>query len=180
MILYKGAGPGTHWCTNDARLTGFQGGALIINARAALKHIVAVPYPSPFLSFSTSYAVAHSYASLGSSRSNPGCIYEIDTDLVRLTLYDPVSEIASLATNSRYSHYHDGGPDLILGVAASSLHGAVLRQPTVRRPTLPRALPKAPQISDELHGLVFAIRDAEVLIAAPIPAACILDRITVS
>lgn len=181
-ILYKGAGPGTFWALNDPRL-----GAGFVSASAAppsvpsmVRHITAFSHPSPYLSLTASFAVAYAYALGGpagaASSAMPGYVYEIDTGVFPVKLIDPVSEVASatsIATAPRLLTHHDGGQDLILGIAAPSLHAGVLLVP----PKRPGAtLPNPPAITPELHAVVFSLRDAEMLAEGPIPPGCIVHR----
>lgn len=182
-VLYKGAGPGTYWWLNDARLHGFSVPPSVFpSPSATCRHIAVESHPSPYISLTTSFAVAVTYASVGpqgaASPTNPGYVYEIDPSQLFASLHDPVFELSSGArTRNRWSAEHDGNQDLILGIAAKSLHGAVL----TTAPRRPGAnLGHAPQITPELHALVFAIRDAEVLSSASIPKSCIVTRHTVS
>lgn len=171
--LYKGAAPGTHWCINDARLSGFTVGASLTSTpTAALTHINNYSFPSAYVSLTTSYAVAHDYASLGpageATSDNPGYVYEIDPSQATCQLVDPVELISS----SWLGHEHDGAPDLILAVANPNLHGNILA-------AAPRRLGNGslfpPMISDKLKGLVFAIRDAEVF-GCTVPKNCVVNR----
>ena len=173
MILYKGAGPGTHWHSNNAQLTGFSAtAAMVANGSSALLHIIQGSIPSPYISFTTSFAVACKYALTGpagiATAANPGYVYEIDTVISPVNLTDPIAVISGMATPARYAHEHDGGVDLILGIASPTTHGAILSA----SPRTPRNLAHAPTISPTLQGLIFAIRDAELL-AQSVPAACI-------
>lgn len=180
MVLYKGAGPGSHWWNNNAQLTGFTVAAAIWNASRMVRHITAFSHPSPYLSFSASFAVAREYALDGpagaASQAQPGTVYEIDTALcpAQLPLVDPANAILTanpaLGVGNLPTH-HDGGQDLILDIASPALHATVLTTPP---PRLGNALPAGPAIQRELQAVVFALRDAEVLIAGNVPANCIV------
>jgi hypothetical protein len=179
-MLYKGAGPGTHWWTNDPRTCGgfFCPPGHPASPTAVTSHITVASHPSPYLSFTTSYAVAVEYALVGPSGSatvaNPGYVYVVDPSVAPLTIVDPVLEIATgQQTASRWSTEHDGGPDLVLGIAARGIHGAALIHPPRRRGT---SLPRPPSVSNELNALIFSLRDAEILIAGPVPPACVIGR----
>ena len=122
-VLFKGAGPGTFWHINDARLTGFTCAANRPPTKnAVVGHIAAYSHPSPFLSFSTSFAVARQYALMGPSgeatHANPGYVYEIDPSAVAasLTVYDPIEEIVK----GGLIQGHNGDQNLIVGVARNS------------------------------------------------------------
>ncbi len=184
--LFKGAGPGTYWWTNNAQLVGGFSSppGRPRNAAAVVNHIVVSSHPSPYVSFTASYAVAFEYALSGpagvATSANPGYVYEIDTSILTgpstLTLIDPVRKVASahnVALNGTIPTHHDGGPDLILGIANRTLHGHLLTTPPRRLGATP---PRGPVVTDDLNALVFALRDAEVLAAGGVPPACIVNR----
>lgn len=181
--LYKGAGPGTHWHANDPRLGGFSVSANRppTTVDAVISHIVIASHPSPYLSFTASFAVACSYASAGpggpASAANPGYIYEIDTELAPPGIFlDPIHFVSappSGGTIGHSTHHHDGGQDLILAIAAPAIHRAILYA-APRRP--PQVLPTAPMVSRTLQCLTFALRDAEVLATSGVPSQAIVRR----
>lgn len=178
MRLWKGAAPGSHWHTTNAVGVGFFGppGAAGPVASAALRHITLGSSPSPFVSFSTSYDVAYTYATLGGTIPG-GFVYEVDTTLVPVApmTYDPV-QLISAAT--QFSHQHDGPQHLIAGVANVALApslSAVLTTAPLRFGGM-AGVGAGPNVTQELTGLVRAIRDAEVLLASPVPADCIFAR----
>ncbi len=184
MILYKGAGPGTHWWKNDPRVVGgFLASPGIINVSSFIRHILRASHPSPCLSFSASFEVARSYGLLGpagsASLSQPGYVYEIDTNVVpALAFRDPAQEIlaanpAVASTNSLPTH-HDGGPDLLLAIAAPARFKAVLLRPPLLAGGRTNAFP--PKITNELSAVIFALRDAEVFATTQVPASCIVFR----
>jgi hypothetical protein len=172
MQLWKGAGPGTHCHTNDATRTGFFCPAPTgPTPAAAVRHITQQSHPSPFVSLSTSYAVAYDYATLGGAGA--GYIYEIDTSAdPTMKLHDPIKLIASLAPP--FVHEHDGSPELIAALALPGVNPAVLGA-APRRPGNRANLPGGPLFRNELRALVNAVRDAEVLIER-VPAVCIVAR----
>lgn len=184
-VFYKGAGPGTHWWTTDARITGFTVGAAVAGAAGVIRHITQASHPSPYLSLTASYDVAVDYALMGpvgvATSAVPGYVYEVD--LARLpsshpvVVMEPVKEIASslppVGTVSRLAIHHDGPQNLILGIASRSLHGGLLAAPP-RRPGT--SAPRPPVIDRELEAIVFALRDAEDLLFGSLPAASIVDR----
>jgi hypothetical protein len=136
-----------------------------------VRHIAMASHPSPWVSFTASYAIAADYAAPGASARNPGFIYEIDTSRATraspLKMLDPIALIAGLGQH----HAHNGGQDLILGVAAPHIHAGVLR-------ALPLQLVRPPiglQYTAEFQALVFALRDAEFL-AQIVPSVCIVAR----
>jgi hypothetical protein len=172
MRLFKGAAPGTHWALNDARATGFHSAPGIPPGPGdAVRHIAIASHSSPWVSLTASYAVAFDYASPGATAATVGYVYEIDTSRATkaapLKLFDPIAIIARLGQH----HDHNGAQDLILGVAAPSLHGGVLT-------AIPMQLVRPPigaRYSEEFQALVFALRDAEFL-AQIVPSGCIVAR----
>jgi hypothetical protein len=173
MQLWKGAGPGTYWHANDAKATGFLCPAATgPSPNAAVRHITQASYPSPFTSFSTSYAVAYDYATLGGA--GKGYVYEIETiHDPTMQIHDPIAFIASLPSPP-FTHGHDGPPGLIAGIALPGVSGAVLSTPPKRFGLLAGSL-SGPSFSNELRALVNAIRDAELLLER-VPAICIIGR----
>jgi len=188
MLLYKGAGPGTHWSIHDpAKAGGFPTARGVANLHSLVRHIVNYSWPSQHTSFSASYAVACDYALLGLSgratKAAPGVVYEIDTTLAPgLVLVDPAREI--LKGNPKLPRYqqthHDGGQNLIIGIAGGI---PTVLAATPRRPT-PPSVPAGPEsgtggppvVNLALRALVFAIRDAEVLARRRVPRTCIVNR----
>ena len=173
QTLYKGAAPGTHWHVNDAVQHGFAVGSRPPGHSAILRHIVNYSFPSAYLSFSTSFAVARQYALQGpgglASASAPGYVYEVDLSVLGtpLAIVDPVFELAS-AANGTIAHGHDGA-------------GALIAEVAYGRRTLSQAMHcggamRAPKVTGELRSIVFAIRDAEVLIGVTVPSAAVLHR----
>jgi len=189
MYVYKGAGPGTHWWTNDAQTaSGFVVGHAPRNVNAIIRHIVNYSWPSPYSSFSASFAAASAYALVGplgpAAPDRPGWVYEIDVALaidLGAKFIDPAREILLdnpyVGAPGTIPTFHNGGQDLILGIADPAVHRKVLvnppRQPGPRghaRPTGP------PIVHNELRAVIFALRDAEVLAISDVPAACITAR----
>jgi hypothetical protein len=169
--LYKGAAPGTQWWTVNAQLTGFTSAAAAAPSPAAVvTHISNYSHPSPYISFSTSFAVAASYAKLGpggaATAANPGFVYEIDTLQSPCILLDPVE----LISGCWLGHGHNGDPNLILGVS-SPAHGAILTRPILHA----GGQLYGPTVSSELRALIFAIRDGEVF-AEKIAKNCVVNR----
>jgi hypothetical protein len=170
--LYKGAGPGTHWHTNDARLSGFTAAAhRTRTANAVRTHIVAYSHPSPYISFTTSYAVARQYALTGpsgiASQHLPGYVYEVDLSAcgANVQVFNPLADLSK----SGLGHQHNGDQDLIIGVAEPHRHAGLLiaNVPHAGGRMLP------PSISQSLWALVNAVRDAEVLLDS-VPAGCVV------
>lgn len=170
--LFKGAAPGTYWWTNDAVISGFTcAGHISATAAAAVTHIANYSHPSPYLSLSTSFAVAEKYAKFGpggaASPANPGYVYEVDTTQAPCSLFDPVE----LISKAWLGHDHDGDQDLILGVASPG-HRAILGKPPAR---LGGGSIFPPTVTPRLHALIFAIRDGEVF-AEKVPKNCVVKR----
>jgi hypothetical protein len=182
-ILYKGAGPGSHWWTTDPRTAGgFVSVPMALSSAAsAVRHITAFSHPSPYLSFSASFAVARQYALDGprgsASAGQPGYVWEVDTAIGGVSVTDPLALIASAvglaAGLPRLPTHHDGEQDLILGVAAPTMHPAALTS-VPHRPGV-MAAPAGPTVTPDFSALVFALRDAEVLVDR-VPPACVVHR----
>lgn len=168
--LYKGAGPGTHWHLNDARLSGFTSAAnSVANRNAVVRHIVAYSHPSPLVSLSSSFAVAREYALSGpaglATKAAPGFVYEIDLSVVpraSAAVLDPLL----MVVRSALSHMHSGAQSLILAVAQNLPFAPCHHSGG-------KSLP--PTVPQELRALVYALRDAEVL-APVVPSACVVNR----
>jgi hypothetical protein len=171
--LFKGAGPGTHWHMNDARVLGFTSAAHRSHTKnAIISHITAYSFPSPYVSLTTSFAVARQYALAGpggvASRKTPGYVYEVDLSACTVApiTFNPIAEVSHAAL----AHAHDGEQNLILGVA-SPAHSRILGVRVLHSGGL-RTLPN---ISAEMRSLVNALRDAEILVNT-VPATCVVMR----
>jgi hypothetical protein len=184
---YKGAGVGTHWHGNDARLTGFvpAAGGMPANIDMVKDHIVnQLVQRSPYISLTRSWEIAECFARYGGkiypSRTTPAYVYVIDIpDSTAVSLIDPIQEVAgALGTPFSAQFYqHDGGQDLILGLADSANFGHVLARP-IRMQGIPTG--QGPSITKDLHALVRALRDAEILANGAIPKNCVTDRIDIN
>jgi hypothetical protein len=175
MQLWKGAGPGTYWNRTNAQTKGGFHCPTVAgpSAATAVRHITQTSHPSPFTSFTTSFAVAYDYATLGGTAK--GYVYEIDTSLDRaMLIHDPIQLIASLVTAAAPIHTHDGSLDLIPAIAQPGVHGAVLTA-APRRFGHAAALPGGPHFTSELRALVLACRDAELLVER-VAQNCIVGR----
>jgi hypothetical protein len=189
MYLYKGAGPGTHWWATDAQTAGgFVVGQAPRNVNAIIRHVVNYSWPSPYSSFSASFAAAAAYALAGpngkATPEAPGWVYEIDVALaleLGAHFIDPAREILAqnptIGSPGSIPTFHNGGQDLILGIADPALHRRVLLAPP-RQPGPARPVRGAgpPIVHDELRAVIFALRDAEVLATTSVPASCITAR----
>jgi hypothetical protein len=120
MRLFKGAARGGHWFHNppgSGRPYSTSGGANDVDA--ITRHIIAYSYPSAFISFSASFAVACDYALSG------GIVFEVDLNTVLETstkVVDPAAEI--LRANPKFKNigspfatHHDGHQDLVPALA---------------------------------------------------------------
>jgi hypothetical protein len=184
-IFYRGAGVGTHWHENDARLNGFTSkkpGA-IHSIDRLMKHIARADVNSPYTSLTRSYGVAYVYAvhfgRAQPTETNPGYVYEIElSDPLPpgLHLLDPVKEVAKAAPEplDLISYQHDGLPDFLLGVMNPMEMGQFLTTPSLQPP--PGGIPRPPNLAIELETLVLALRDAEILAVGNIPAVYIQNR----
>lgn len=173
-ILYKGAGPGTHWHSHDPRSAfgGFTAGLLPSTPNAVIRHITNYSFPSAYLSFSTSFAIARGYALDGpagiATASSPGYVYEIDLSALMSppSLVDPVHTLSSPV--GAFAHNHNGSDKLVAEIAGkattfSQAHqcgGSML----------------SPAVNSSLRALIFAIRDAEVFIGSNVLSGAIINR----
>jgi hypothetical protein len=172
MRLFKGASAGSHWFDHDPRLNnGFLSSPGTTNVDSIVAHITNYSHPSPYLSFTASPAIARGYAlPLGGTK---GRIYEIDTTVSSLQLVDPVAEIAKAYGNLGtykgpvWATHHDGDAGLLSALAS----GVPPPAPVAHR----RGTTRTPTFMPHLQALVFALRDAEVLIVGNPPASCIVD-----
>ena len=188
MYLYKGAGPGTHWWATDAQTAGgFVVGHAPRNVNAILRHIVNYSWPSPYSSFSASYAAAAAYALAGpdgpATPERPGWVYEIDVALaieLGARFLDPAREILGqnpvIGAPGTIPTFHDGGQDLILGIADPSRRRVLVTPPRQPGPVRHVRPGGPPAVHHELRAVIFALRDAEVLATTDVPAACITAR----
>lgn len=192
-LFYRGAGPGTYWHTNDARLTGFtaQFPGMARGINQLRLHIARGTVASPYISLTRSYAVAWDYAvstgktTVVATAANPGFVYEIEIDKPAprgLVLIDPTKEVADALPKPLDSvppYQHDGGPEFLLGVVDPVGMPAHLTAPYLQPPP-GGGTARPPNLSIDLETLVRALRDAEILALGSIPAHCILRRIAVS
>jgi hypothetical protein len=170
--LFKGAAPGTHWHQSDARISGFSASTRVHTKNAVVTHIGGYSYPSPYLSVSTSFAVARRYALIGpqgaATVDTPGYVYEIDLEATtsHVSLIDPVREIA-LGHTGVVSYEHDGDVDLIRQIAQGQDPSAAYQLGGSSR---------VPAVSADLRSLIFAVRDAELLIHGSLPNGAVIRR----
>lgn len=189
-IFYRGAGAGTYWHRNDARLSGFtpQAPGVVPSINRLINHVSRGTVYSPYISLTRSYGVALNYAVLPgqaiATRANPGYVYEIEIDEPLppgLQLLDPVKEVAAVVPSplSLVPYQHDGRPDFLLGVVNPKRMRRFLTAPCPQPPP-GGGTSRPPNLTIELETLVRALRDAEILAVGNIPAACIRNRFDVS
>lgn len=189
-LFYRGAGPGTYWHKNDARLTGFtaQSPGMARGINQLRLHIARGTVSSPFISVTRSYEVAWHYAVFSGKTvavatvANPGYVYEIEINKPAprgVVLLDPIKEVADEVPNPLDPgppYQHDGGPDFLLGVVSPTSMPACLAAPYLQPPPGGGAV-RPPNLTIDMETLVRALRDAEMLAVGSIPAQCILRRI---
>jgi len=184
-IFYRGAGVGTYWHENDARLNGFtpkKPGA-VHSIERLIEHIARADVNSPYISLTRSYGVAYWYAVPLSrdtaTETNPRYVYEIELSHplpLGLQLLDPVKEVAAAAPEPLEGMYqHDGLPDFLLGLVDPIEKEQYLKAPYLQPPP-GGGTDRPPNLSKELETLVRALRDAEILAVGNIPAAYIRNR----
>lgn len=176
-MLFKGAGPGTHWNRNDARLSGFAPSQNIsIGLNQIVGHINLGSQGSPLISFTTSYALACEYAAIGpagpASPTDPGHVYCVDLSQLpegpNPIVVDPISELAS-HRNGGFIHGHNGNSTLMTLLASNS---AV--PPPHQRQRFGVNSPAT--VTAAFLALVRASRDAEVLVYGTIPKGAVVAR----
>ena len=172
--FYKGAGIGTHWHTHDSRRVGFtaRDPDAAPTTTALIDHIAVGTIDSPYISLTRSYALAWHYAVFSSKREpalgKPAYIYEIEIDDFLphgLNLLDPVKEIVHIL------------PQPLRGVMdldyMEDLLGNQISQP------LNPGGDFSSNLELQLIALVFAQRDAEILVHGYIPPFCVKHRFEV-
>ena len=184
--FYKGVGVGTFLHGTDLRVSGISprspGASYTVNV--AMQHIVRATTNSPCISLSRSYGVAEMYARDASrafpTAANPAYVYEVDIPdppPPGVTVLDPVIEVAAQNANPliSISYHHDGDMNFLLGVANPIGMGAHLTAPA-KQPGGSGGTRRAPNLTIELETFVRALRDAEVLVLGPVPAARVINR----
>jgi len=184
-IFYRGAGVGTYWHENDARLNGFtpkRPGA-VHSIERLMEHIARADVNSPYISLTRSYGVAYWYTVLfgrtPATKINPGYVYEIELSHPLppgLQILDPVKEVAMAAPEplDLVCYQHDGLPDFLLGVMNPMEMGQFLKPLRPKPP--PGGGAPIPRLTIQLETLVRALRDAEILAVGNIPATCVRNR----
>lgn len=182
-ILYRGAGVGTYWHTQDARVEGFlpQWAAADPSTSRIIHHIARGTVNSPYVSLTRSFGVACAYAVAGKRRAtakSPAYVYEIELFAgTGPALIDPVAVVGAglLEPGAESTYHHDGPPEFLLGIVAPKRFRDVLRAPFPQPPP-GGGTRRPPKLSIELETLVRVLRDAEVLAQGPIPASCVKAR----
>ncbi len=169
--FYKGAGVGTHWHSNDSRRIGITARSPEANpsTEALIHHIATGTVNSPFISLTRSYALAWHYAVFNSkiepSEGNPAFIYELEIDESLphgLNILDPVQEIVHILPQQlRGVMDLDYMENILVGDTSNPLSDF------------------SSNVELQLIALVFAERDAEVLIHGYIPPFCVKHRFPV-
>lgn len=184
-LFYRGAGVGTYWNENDARVTGFiaKEPGVESSLDRVMQHIVQGPNVSPYISLTRSYGVALDYALFGqaeTTQTRPGYVYEIELSgaLPRgLVIVDPIREIALSASSNALElpYHHDGDVDFLLGVINPNEMAEHLRREAPQAPP-GHGTRRPPNLNRQLETMVRALRDAEVLALGAIPASCVRAR----
>jgi hypothetical protein len=183
-LLFRGAGPGSHWHARDARTSGFtpHSPGATPSIDFIMSHIALASTTSPYISFTRSFGVALAYAQIGpkgfASAVQPGYVYEIEiSDDKHCEVLDPVVEIAKALPKpwSSPCYQHDGEQSFLLGVVNPTTHLQHLQKHIVAPPGS-SGTPRAANLSRELEALVRCLRDAEVLIQGNVPSSVIRNR----
>ena len=182
-VYYRGAGVGTWWHGNDARLSGFSAHQVAQPHTIArvMHHVGRMTVTSPYISLTRSYAVAEAYAlNFGkkpATRALPAYVYELEiTDADGVTLIDPLCAVAgSVDPLASPSYHHDGDPQFLLGVVSPTVMAWALRQ-QVKSPGYGGHTARSPNLTIELEAMCRALRDAEVLALQAVPAGCLRGR----
>ena len=190
-ILYKGAGPGSFWDTNDARTQGFTAHSpgILASSSRLIQHIARGTVAGPYISLTRSFGVAWDYAVYCgrsrpvANRANPGYIYEVELDdplPPGLVILDPIREIAQNAPGplATVPYQHDGSPQFLLGVVRPTTMKKHLAAPCRQAPP-GTGTSRTPNLTPELEALIRTLRDAEILALGAIPSACVRNRFSV-
>ena len=172
--FYKGAGISTYWHTHDSRRVDFTARSPVTNPETEvfIDHIVTNIANSPYISLTRSYAVAWHYAVFNGKQepgpNKPAYIYEIEIDDSLphgLNLLDPVKEIVHIL------------PQPLRGIVDLEYMEDLLGGQTPQFSNSSRRF--SPNVEQQLIALVFAERDAEVLVHGYIPPFCVKHRFEV-
>jgi hypothetical protein len=183
-LFYRGAGPGSHSHVHDARELGFAPHfpGQTASVSRLIHHITRATTMSPYISFSHSYGVALSYAVVGpggfATPEVPGYVYEVEiSDDKECGVLDPVKEIARSLPHPwlEPNYRHDGEPTFLLGVVDPVNMRASL-QAHCLFPPLSIGTSRTPHLSEQLEGMVRALRDAEILVRGKVPSGLVKCR----
>ena len=188
--FYRGSGVGTYWHQRDPRKTGFKAHAP--NPRVTPDHIMnhiarGIWENSPFISLTTSFGVACSYAAYCGRKipteEEPGYVYQVllsDPLPNSLMLIDPVKKIAERTPEPLVGtpYQHDGLPEFLIGVVSPTKMGEYLTIPYMQPPPS-EGIVRTPNLTQYLETFVRALRDSEVLAQGIIPAEAIENRFIV-
>lgn len=190
-LFYRGSGTGTHWHEHDARETGFIADSprLPPTSNLIMNHIARGPLGTPFISLTTSFGVACSYAAyfgrerLYPTKENPAYVYQIELNdplPEDLILVDPVKKISAMTPDplTGIFYQHDGLPDFLLGVVSPIRMGDYLKTPYIQPPPSAGTV-RTPNLTPHLETLVRALRDSEILVRGIIPPENIQNRFLV-
>jgi hypothetical protein len=113
---------------------------------------------------------------------NPAFVWEIEIGPPlprKFKLIDPVQEVARKLGSplASVSYQHDGAPEALVGLIDTDQ--AHLLSDPAPVPDGANPPPQAPNITKELRTLIFAIRDAEILVAGTILPRFIRNRLDV-
>jgi hypothetical protein len=184
-LFYKGVGVGTHHHPIDLRATGIMPRAPgALNAITVQQHVALGTTYSSCISLTKSYGVAQDYAKnaglAAPTRALPAYVYQVEIpDDPGIPIIDPVDFIASKHANPLVSpSYHHDGDQGFLGYVAYPSGPAYLGViPLSPRPPGMAGTGTHPvHRSIQLDTIVFAIRDAEVLVHGGIPNTWITIR----
>jgi len=177
-LLYKGVGVNTYLYPTDLRKMGIaaRNSGAAMNDIAVQQHIARGTTFSPCISLTKSFGVASDYARnygmVAPTKAQPAYVYEVQVpDSPATAVIDPIDFIASKHANPLVSpsYHHDGDQNFLGFVAYPKAHvGRVPHAP--RPPGMMGSGTYAVHKSIQLETLIFAIRDAEILVHANIQA----------
>ena len=172
-LYFKGVGIGTYLHTKDL----FKHGITPKEQRACEVHDVvghiAKCADTPLISLTRSFGVARDYASnyalYPPTAKNPGMVYEIVIPHpAPVTIIDPVQAIASMQQSLlSFAKYHHDGDQSVVEYLLDPLRRAT--GPFPMSPQRPPAVTSLPaRVPLELKAIVYALRDAEILVEGKI------------
>ena len=183
-LFYRGAGIGSYWFLNDARISGFvpfSPGATP-SLDGIMYHISRGSTQSPYVSFSRSFGIARAYGLTGkggfATAARPGYVYEMEiSDDSICKLIDPVVEVAASLNRpwDNVSYQHDGAQNFLLGVVdpismLNHLHAAVIFPPGSAGTS------RQANLSIQVETLVRALRDSEILALGSVSSSIVRNR----